>query len=56
VLQLISGCLGILPYQLFLEHPVTEAPQRMTALMQELTGLQQRFVGEMEALIKRYEK
>jgi transcriptional regulator with XRE-family HTH domain len=58
VIQHLSDCLEILPYQLFLEYP-TENPEGMAALpvntvVSELIGIEQRLVKEINELIQKY--
>ena len=59
VLQRIVDVLGILPYQLFLEHP--EKPKiknlhEKSVLLQELTHLKQQFSKEFDKAIQKYER
>jgi len=53
VIQQISDILGILPFQLFLEHPVETVP--VNNMVSELIYIKQRFIKEIDLLIKRYE-
>jgi transcriptional regulator with XRE-family HTH domain len=56
VVQCISDTLGILPYQLFLEHPVEIAKSHThEALLQELILVKERFVAEIDRLIQELE-
>jgi len=53
IIQHISDTLGILPYQLFIEHPSETAPLNTT--VSELMTVKQRVVKEIDALIQKYE-
>ena len=54
VIQNISDTLEILPFQLFLEHPVETAPSNL--ITSDLVALKQRFVKDIDAIIKKCEK
>ena len=53
VIQQISDILGILPYQLFLEHPAETAPANN--IISELIVIKQRLIMEIDSLIQKYE-
>jgi len=54
VIQNISNNLGILPYQLFIEHPAETAP--LNSMVSELLIVKQRFIKDINELIQKYEK
>jgi len=54
VIQNISDTLEILPYQLFLEHPVEITPSNIMA--SDLVAIKQRLVKEIDTLIQKCEK
>jgi transcriptional regulator with XRE-family HTH domain len=57
VIQCISDALGILPYQLFLEHPVEITKSNATeAFLQELILVKERLIGEIDELIRKYKR
>jgi transcriptional regulator with XRE-family HTH domain len=58
VIQTIADTLEILPYQLFLEHPVdgSTVHQEKSALIQELTLLKQKFIKEIDETILKYKQ
>jgi transcriptional regulator with XRE-family HTH domain len=57
VLQNIAYALDVFPYQLFLEYPVDGMERRENlAMVQELTGIKQKFIKEFDEIIKKYEK
>jgi transcriptional regulator with XRE-family HTH domain len=59
VLQRIIDVLEVLPYQLFLEHPVKPKivkHNEKNILFQELTHLKQHFNQEFDKTIQKYEK
>jgi transcriptional regulator with XRE-family HTH domain len=53
VLQQIADTLEVLPYQLFLEHPVDEVQIQMNTLIAELVRINQQFAKEIVELIKK---
>ena len=55
VVQQIIDTLGVLPYQLFLEHPVETMRSPDSALIQELIRIKQQFVKDIEELIQKHE-
>jgi transcriptional regulator with XRE-family HTH domain len=55
VIQRITDVLDILPYQLFLEHPLkTENKDHQYEFIHELTRIKERFVKEIEEVLKKY--
>jgi len=54
VVQQIIDTLGVLPYQLFLEHPVETDRPPDSALIQKLVRIQQQFVKDIEGLIQQH--
>jgi transcriptional regulator with XRE-family HTH domain len=57
VLQTISEVLEILPYQLFLEYPGAPsltAPGKADRLIQELILMRQKFINEIDEIIRKY--
>ncbi|MDR1903031.1 MAG: helix-turn-helix domain-containing protein [Treponema sp.] len=59
VIQSIVKALDILPYQLFLEYPVDvppAVPAEKNTIIQELICIKQKFIGEIDEIIKKYEK
>jgi transcriptional regulator with XRE-family HTH domain len=58
LIQGISDTLDILPFQLFLEHPVEFSPNTGTEnqlVIQELIRIKQKFVFEIDELIQKCE-
>jgi transcriptional regulator with XRE-family HTH domain len=59
VIQKMSDILEILPYQLFLEHPVNlsgvSADEKM-AVIQELSYVKQQLIDEIDDIIQKYKK
>jgi transcriptional regulator with XRE-family HTH domain len=55
VIQQIADTLEVLPYQLFLEHPVETAQSHITMLVPELMKMKQQFVKDIGELIKKCE-
>jgi len=53
IIQQISDTLGILPYQLFIEHPAETAP--LNTIVSELLAVKQRLVMEIDSLIQKHE-
>jgi len=53
VIQHISDCLELMPYQLFLEYPEEVMPGN--AMIKDLMEIKQRFVKEINTLISKYE-
>ena len=53
VLQRMADVLGVAPYQLFLDSPTGTAPPELAALIQELVGIKQQFIQEMDEIIMR---
>jgi transcriptional regulator with XRE-family HTH domain len=53
VLQQIADTLEVLPYQLFLEHPLDETQIQMNTLTNELVRINQQFSKEIVELIKK---
>jgi transcriptional regulator with XRE-family HTH domain len=56
VIQTISDTLEVMPYQLFLEYPVEEAPFKLNTIVQELLKIKQRTSREIDELIQKYKK
>jgi transcriptional regulator with XRE-family HTH domain len=59
VLQRIIDVLDVLPYQLFLEHPVKQKMAKYnekSILFQELSYLKQQFNSEFDRIIQKYER
>jgi len=59
VLQRIIDVLEILPYQLFLEHPIKPKKAKhdeKSILFQELTSLKQQFSREFDKAIQKYQQ
>jgi transcriptional regulator with XRE-family HTH domain len=54
VIQHISDILEVMPYQLFLEHPVEELPVNL--LVYDLLAKKQNFIREISELIKKYDE
>jgi transcriptional regulator with XRE-family HTH domain len=54
VIQQISDILGLMPFQLFLEHPVDNAP--VNNVISDLIMIKQRFVKEISELIEKYQE
>jgi transcriptional regulator with XRE-family HTH domain len=54
VIQQISDVLELLPYQLFLEQPSEKIPN--SAAIQEQTAKKQKFIKEINELIKKYQE
>jgi transcriptional regulator with XRE-family HTH domain len=55
LIQNISDSLGILPYQLFLEHPVEELNKKeKETLVQELIEIRQKLLREIDEVVKKY--
>jgi len=54
VVQQIIDTLGVLPYQLFLEHPVETGRPPDSALIQELVRIEQKFVKDIGELIQKH--
>jgi transcriptional regulator with XRE-family HTH domain len=57
VIQTILDTLELMPYQLFLEQPVevkTENAEKKTGVVQELMGIKQKIVKEIDNIIKKY--
>ncbi|MDR2020093.1 MAG: helix-turn-helix domain-containing protein [Treponema sp.] len=55
VIQRIIDILNILPYQLFLEHPLKTGPREGgPEFIHELTRIKERFVKEIEEVIRKY--
>jgi transcriptional regulator with XRE-family HTH domain len=52
IIQQISDTLGILPYQLFIEHPSEVTP--VNTMVSELLVVKQRLVKEIDTLIQKY--
>jgi len=52
IIQHISDILGILPYQLFIEHPAEIVP--INNMVSELLAVKQRLVKEIDTLIQNY--
>jgi transcriptional regulator with XRE-family HTH domain len=58
VIQTISDTLKIQPYQLFLEQPIETGAgkdQKTTTLIQELMGIRQKLLSEIDSIIRKYE-
>jgi len=55
VIQQIADTLEVLPYQLFLEHPVETVRSNTNILLPELMRIEQQFVKDMGNLIKQCE-
>ncbi|MDR0313934.1 MAG: helix-turn-helix domain-containing protein [Treponema sp.] len=55
VIQYISDTLEILPYQLFLEHPIESIPPGANSIIPNLLGIKQKVVKEIDNLIKQYQ-
>ncbi|MDR2716818.1 MAG: helix-turn-helix domain-containing protein [Treponema sp.] len=55
VIQQIADTLEVLPYQLFLEHPVETARPNINILIPELMKIKQQLVKDMGDLIKKCE-
>ena len=53
VIQNMSDTLEILPYQLFLEHPVESTP--VNSIISELIVIKQRVIKEIDELIEKRE-
>ena len=53
VIQQISDVLDLMPYQLFLEHPLEEAASNSTVIS-DLTVIKQRLFREIDELIQKY--
>jgi transcriptional regulator with XRE-family HTH domain len=56
VIQQIADTLKVLPYQLFLEHPVETARLRPNIVVSELIRIRQQFVKDIGDLIKKCEE
>jgi len=54
IIQQISDTLEILPFQLFIDHPVEIAP--LNTMVSELLTVKQRLIKEIDDLIQKYEK
>jgi transcriptional regulator with XRE-family HTH domain len=54
VIQQISDVLELLPYQLFLEQPTGKIPNN--AVLHEQTAKKQKFLKEINELIKKYQE
>ena len=55
VIQQMADVLEVLPYQLFLEHPVESNQGHINILIPELMNIKQRFVKDIGDLIKKCE-
>ena len=55
IIQHISDILELMPYQLFLEHPVEEVPAAGKVLS-DLMVIKQRFEKEINELIQKYQE
>jgi transcriptional regulator with XRE-family HTH domain len=60
VIQTILDALDIQPYQLFLEQPVeigpgTDINQKGEIIVQELMGVRERLINEIDNIIKKYD-
>jgi len=55
VIQQIIDTLGVLPYQLFLEHPLETDHPPANILVSELIRVKQQFVKDIGDLIRKYE-
>jgi len=58
VIQNISNYLGILPFQLFIEHPansVSAETAPLNSTVSELLIVKQRFIKDINELIQKYE-
>jgi transcriptional regulator with XRE-family HTH domain len=55
VIQHISDILELMPYQLFLEHPMEEM-LNSSAVIDDLMANKQRFIKEISELIKKYQE
>jgi transcriptional regulator with XRE-family HTH domain len=53
VIQRLSDVLELLPYQLFLEQPAEKIPNN--AVLHEQTAKKQKFLKELNELIKKYQ-
>ena len=53
VVQSISDILGILPYQLFIEHPTVAVTNNK--MISELMLVKQQLIKEIDALIQKYD-
>ena len=54
IIQHISDILELMPYQLFLEHPVEEAAAGM--VISDLIVIKQRLIKEINDLIQKYQE
>jgi transcriptional regulator with XRE-family HTH domain len=55
VIQQIIDTLGVLPYQLFLEHPLETDHPSANIFISELIGVKQQFIKDIGDLIQKYE-
>jgi len=57
VIQHISDTLGLMPYQLFLEHPEGHPEEEIPAnlMVFDLLEKKQKFINEIKEVIKKYE-
>jgi transcriptional regulator with XRE-family HTH domain len=60
VIQTILDALDIQPYQLFLEQPIeigagTEINQKSEVIVQELMGVREKLINEINNIIKKYD-
>jgi len=56
VIQQIADTLKVLPYQLFLEHPVEISQAPVNMLIPEMMRIKQQFIKDIEELIKKCEE
>ncbi|MDR1586039.1 MAG: helix-turn-helix domain-containing protein [Treponema sp.] len=57
VIQTILDTLEIMPYQLFLEQPIeikTENKEKKIRVVQELAGIKQKIIKEIDGIIEKY--
>ena len=56
VIQRISDSLGVMPYQLFLEHPMETDSSAINSISSELLGIKQKLCREIDGLIQKHQK
>ena len=55
VIQHISDALEVLPYQLFLEHPVDSISPHINTIIPELLKIKQLLIKEINDLLQKYQ-
>jgi len=56
VIQRISDTLGVMPYQLFLEHPTETDSPAINIITSELMSIKQKLCQEIDSLILKHQK